>query len=50
MPAFYHGVDPVIDHDHGSAPGLIEHSDKTPTLPPVTFDALALAPSPSPSP
>ena len=35
MPAFYHGVDPVLDHDHGSAPGIIEHSDKTPTLPPV---------------
>ena len=30
-----HGVDPVLDHDHGSAPGIIEHSDKTPTLPPV---------------
>ena len=21
MPAYYRGVDPVIDHDHGSAPG-----------------------------
>ena len=23
MPAFYHGVDPVLDHDHGSAPGSL---------------------------
>jgi hypothetical protein len=21
MPSYYRGVDPVIDHDHGSAPG-----------------------------
>merc|ERR1711935_1296825 len=35
MPAFYHGVDPVIDHDHGSLPGLKGHSTTEPMLPPV---------------
>ena len=30
MPSYYRGVDPVIDHDHGSPPGLQKHSDKKP--------------------
>jgi len=33
MPSFYRGVVPVIDHDHGSAPGLIKHSDQKPVYP-----------------
>ena len=35
MPAYYRGVIPVIDHDHGNAPGLEKHSSAKPTLPPV---------------
>ena len=35
MPVFYRGVDPVIDHDHGSPPGLIKHSPTQPILPPI---------------
>merc|ERR1719389_533689 len=35
MPAYYRGIVPVIDHDHGSAPGLIKHSTAKPVLPPV---------------
>ena len=35
MPSFYRGVVPVIDHDHGSAPGLMNHSEAKPKLPPV---------------
>jgi hypothetical protein len=35
LPAVYRGVDPVIDHDHGSPPGLNGHSDVLPSLPPV---------------
>ena len=35
MPVFYRGVDPVIDHDHGSPPGLIKHSPTKPILPPI---------------
>ena len=35
MPSFYRGIDPVIEHDHGSAPGLLKHSETKPTLPPV---------------
>jgi len=35
LPAVYRGVDPVIDHDHGSVPGLNGHSDVLPSLPPV---------------
>ena len=35
LPAMYRGVDPVIDHDHGSVPGLNGHSDVLPNLPPV---------------
>jgi hypothetical protein len=33
MPWFYRGVSPVIDHDHGSSPGVAGHSEATPTLP-----------------
>jgi hypothetical protein len=35
MPMFFRGVDPVIDHDHGNPPGLIEHSPTKPVMPPV---------------
>ena len=35
MPAYYRGVDPVIDHDHGNMPGLNGHSVNKPVLPPV---------------
>ena len=35
MPAYYRGVVPVIDHDHGSAPGIIKHSEAKPIYPPV---------------
>ena len=35
MPSFYRGVDPVIEHDHGSPPGLLKHSEAKPKLPPV---------------
>jgi hypothetical protein len=35
MPSYYRGVDPVINHDHGSPPGLQKHSDKKPRYPPV---------------
>ena len=35
MPAYYRGVVPVLDHDHGSAPGLLKHSTATPELPEV---------------
>ena len=34
LPAMYRGVDPVIDHDHGSVPGLNGHSEVLPNLPP----------------
>ncbi len=37
MPAYYRGVEPVIDHDHGSAPGLLKHSEAKPHLPPVDY-------------
>ena len=43
VPAFYRGVDPVIDHDHGSAPGLIEHSPTKPKMPPVETEQEANA-------
>jgi hypothetical protein len=42
MPAYYRGVDPVIDHDHGNRPGLLKHSEAKPQMPPVR------APIPSP--
>jgi hypothetical protein len=35
MPAYYRGVDPVIDHDHGNMPGLAGHSEAKPELPPM---------------
>ena len=35
VPAYYRGVDPVIDHDHGNPPGLLKHSEAKPVLPPV---------------
>ena len=35
MPSFYRGVDPIIEHDHGSVPGLLKHSKRKPTMPPV---------------
>ena len=35
VPAYYRGVDPVIDHDHGNPPGLLNHSEAKPKLPPV---------------
>ena len=35
LPANYRGVDPVIDCDHGSLPGIDGHSDALPNLPPV---------------
>ena len=41
MPAYYRGVAPVIDHDHGSAPGLLKHSTAKPHLPPVVKMELA---------
>jgi hypothetical protein len=37
MPAYYRGVDPVIDHDHGTPPGQAGHSSVEPQLPPVTW-------------
>ena len=36
MPAYYRGVVPVIDHDHGNMPGLLNHSTRKPRLPPVS--------------
>ena len=40
MPSYYRGVDPVIDHNHGSPPGLVvggpgSHSDTKPQMPRV---------------
>ena len=37
MPAYYRGVDPVIDHDHGNMPGLLKHSESKPRLPKVLY-------------
>jgi hypothetical protein len=37
MPAYYNGVAPVIEHDHGSAPGLLKHSEAKPRLPKVLY-------------
>ena len=42
MPSYYRGVVPVIDHDHGSRPGLVKHSEVKPTLPPVEHWELIL--------
>ena len=38
MPAYYRGIDPVIDHDRGTAPGVAGHSDVKPKLPPVIWE------------
>ena len=35
MPSYYRGVHAVIDHDHGSAPGIDGHSRVKPKLPPT---------------
>jgi hypothetical protein len=37
MPAFYRGVDPVIDHDRGTQPGVAGHSQVHPQMPPVQW-------------
>ena len=37
MPSFYRGVRAVIDHDHGSAPGIDGHSRVKPKLPPTVW-------------
>ena len=38
MPAYYRGIDPVIDHDRGTAPGVSGHSALKPQLPPVIWN------------
>ena len=38
MPAFYRGVETVIDHDHGSVPGIAGHSQVKPQLPQVLWN------------
>ena len=47
MPSFYRGVVPIIDHDHGSAPGLLKHSEDKPMLPPVVDYELSDPKSPA---
>ena len=42
MPAFYRGVDPVIDHDRSSPPGLNGHSTVKPVLPPTLWEELVV--------
>ena len=37
MPAYYRGVQAVIDHDHGTAPGVQGHSTVKPKLPPTLW-------------
>ena len=37
MPSYYRGVQAVIDHDHGSAPGIDGHSRVKPKLPPTVW-------------
>ena len=37
MPAYYRGVDPVIDHDRGIPPGMIAHSSTKPQMPTVQW-------------
>ena len=37
MPAYYRGVNAVIDHDVGTAPGVAGHSEMKPKLPPVLW-------------
>lgn len=38
MPAYYRGVQAVIDHDHGTAPGVQGHSTVKPKLPPTLWN------------
>ena len=45
MPAYYRGVVPVIDHDHGNMPGLAGHSQAKPELPPVELPSLEEPPA-----
>ena len=37
MPSYYRGVKAVIDHDHGSVPGIDGHSRVKPKLPPTVW-------------
>jgi hypothetical protein len=37
MPAYYRGVDPVIDHDRGIPPGMIAHSSTKPQMPTIQW-------------
>jgi hypothetical protein len=37
MPSYYRGVDPVIDHDRGTQPGVSGHSSTKPLLPKVIW-------------
>jgi hypothetical protein len=37
VPAYYRGVEAVIDHDHGNPPGLLKHSEAKALLPPVAL-------------
>ena len=32
MPSFYRGIVPVIEHDHGTSPGVVKHSEVKPVL------------------
>ena len=51
MPSYYRGVDPVvIDHDHGSAPGILNHSMAKPKLPPIERTELCNPVEPAPRP
>ena len=48
MPAYYRGVVPVIDHDHGNVPGLLKHSEAKPVLRTLTLTlTLTLTPTPT---
>ena len=37
MPSYYRGVDPVIDHDRGTQPGVSGHSSTKPLMPKVIW-------------
>ena len=37
MPSYYRGVDPVIDHDRGTQPGVSGHSSYKPLMPKVIW-------------
>ena len=47
MPAYYRGVVPVIDHDHGNMPGLLNHSEAKPVLTPTLTRTLTPTPTPN---